>query len=393
MKIKGKNILLGVSGGIAIYKSLELLSRLNKAGARTKVIMTSGAQEFIRPLAFQTMSKNRVYTDLFSQEEGMIPHLDLSREADLFLIAPATANIISKIANGLADDLLSAAALASHCPLMISPAMNTYMYENPATQKNLEILRKRGVLIIEPDSGILACDEVGQGRMPEAKDLLYVIESFFTEKDLKGKKILVSAGPGRERLDPVRFLTNDSSGKQGIALAERALMRGAEVFLVHGKINIPIPKGVNSILAESTEDMLRALEDKFDRADAIIMAAAPADFKPIKEESKKIKGQGQGSSRILELVETPDILQNLSKKKDKQIMIGFATETDNLIENAKRKLTKKNLDYIVLNDVNEEGAAFDGDTNIVTIISKEMEKKYPIMTKSEVADIILDLLK
>lgn len=393
MSLSGKRILLGVSGGIAVYKIPELLSRLRKAGAETKVVMTEGAARFVTPLTFQTMSAHPVYTDLFAENEGMIAHIDLTRDADLFLIAPATANILAKMACGIADDLLSATALAAHCPVMVAPAMNVVMYHNAATQKNIETLRERGIQVLQPDAGWLACQEDGEGRMPEAVSLLQSIESALTEKDLRGKRILVSAGPTRERLDPVRFLTNDSSGKQGVAIAKRAMMRGAEVTLVHGEMKVPVPHGVRSIAVESTEDMLLALEKEFPKADALFMAAAPADFRPVEQKSQKIKGLDDGKIRTLDMVDTPDILQHLSQKKTHQTVIGFATESEKVLTHAREKREKKKLDYIVANDVTKEGAAFDYDTNIVTILGEEMEEALPLLPKEEVADRLLDLLR
>lgn len=393
MSLSGKRILLGVSGGIAIYKIPDLLSRLRKAGAETRVVMTEGAARFVTPLTFQTMSGHMVYTDLFAEEEGMIPHIDLTREADLFLIAPATANILAKMANGIADDLLSATALAAHCPVLIAPAMNVVMYHNAATQENLKTLRSRGISVLDPEAGWLACQEEGEGRMPEPVSLLLAVESALTEKDLAGKRILVSAGPTRERLDPVRFLTNDSSGKQGVAIAKRAAMRGADVTLVHGEMKVPVPQGVRAIAVESTEDMLAALEKEFPKTDALLMAAAPADFRPVEEKTQKIKGADDGKVHILEMVDTPDILRHLATMKTHQTVIGFATESEKVLDHAREKLKKKKLDYIVANDVTKEGAAFDYDTNIVTILGEEKEEALPLLTKEEVADHLLDLLR
>lgn len=393
MSLSGKRILLGVSGGIAIYKIPDLLSRLRKAGAETRVVMTEGAARFVTPLTFQTMSGHTVYTDLFAEEDGMIPHIDLTREADLFLIAPATANILAKMANGIADDLLSATALAAHCPVLVAPAMNVVMYHNAATQENLKTLRSRGISVLDPEAGWLACQEEGEGRMPEPVSLLLAVESALTEKDLAGKRILVSAGPTRERLDPVRFLTNDSSGKQGVAIAKRAAMRGADVTLVHGEMKVPVPQGVRAIAVESTEDMLDALEKEFPKADALLMAAAPADFRPVEEKTQKIKGADDGKVHILEMVDTPDILRHLATMKTHQTVIGFATESEKVLDHAREKRKKKNLDYIVANDVTKEGAAFDYDTNIVTILGEEKEEALPLLTKEEVADHLLDLLR
>ena len=391
--LAGKRILLGVSGGIAIYKALSLLSALNKKGAKTTVVMSKGAQEFVRPLAFQTMSKNRVYTDTFDMEEnGFIPHIDLTREHDVLLIAPASADTLAKMAHGISDDLLSTTALAAHCPVIVSPAMNSVMYHHPATQRNIQQLAQDGVEVIEPGDGLLACNEIGEGRMPEAEELLDVLDSFFTKKDLQGKKILVTAGPTRERIDPVRFLTNDSSGKQGIAIARRAFKRGAQVCLVHGPMSQPAPKGIEGVSVESTEDMLHALEEKFPTYDALIMAAAPCDFRPVRQELHKIKGTKSGARRNLELAETTDILYSLLPLKINQIVIGFATESENLLKNAREKMDRKKLDYIVANDVTQSGAAFNVDTNIVTILGNSREETLPKMSKEDVADRILDLL-
>ncbi len=390
--LKGKRILVGVSGGIAIYKMLSLLSTLNKEGAETEVIMTEGAKEFVTPLTFQTMSKHRVHSSLFSEEDGWIPHIDITRRSDVFLIAPATANVIAKLANGIADDLLTAAALASTCPILISPAMNVVMYKNEATQKNIEILRKRGVQIIEPETGLLACNEVGDGRLPEPEELLEVLNDFFTEKDLEGKKILVTAGATKERLDPVRFLTNDSSGRQGIALALSAKRRGAEVTLIHGHVDIAVPKGIKSVKIESTEELLDSVEKYFKDADALIMAAAPSDYRPENSENNKIKKDGSKSDLILTLKENPDIIKTVAKNKGNRKVIGFAAETENLLEYGNKKLIEKNLDYIVCNDVSKSGAGFNGNTNIVVILGKDYKQEYPKMTKMDVADRILDLL-
>lgn len=386
-----KRILLGVSGGIAIYKSLSLLSLLNKAGAITEVIMTDGAMEFVSPLTFQTMSKKKVHYDLFSEEDDFIPHIDLTRRNDIFLIAPATANVIAKLAHGISDDLLTSTALAATCPIVLAPAMNVYMYENKATQENLEILRKRGIEVLEPNAGLLACDEVGAGRMPEAEELCDYLDSFFTKKDLVNKKILVSCGSTKERMDPVRYMTNDSSGKQGLALAIRAKKRGADVTLIHGRIQVDIPKNIPSIQIESTKDLLEACQREFPKHDCLIMAAAPADYRVAHPSQEKIKKNREGKL-LVEFLENPDILATIGQNKGARTLIGFAAETENGIENAKKKLVKKNLDYIVLNDIKKPGAGFDVDTNIVTIINQEQERSLPLMSKSQVADTILDLL-
>lgn len=390
--LKGKRVLIGVSGGIAIYKILSFLSMLNKEGAETEVIMTDGAKEFVTPLTFQTMSKHRVHSSLFSEEDGEIPHIDITRRNDVFLIAPATANVIAKLANGIADDLLTAAALASTCPILVSPAMNVVMYKNEATQKNIDTLKERGMKIIEPGSGLLACNEIGDGRLPEPEELLEVLNDFFTEKDLKGKKILITAGATRERLDPIRFLTNDSSGRQGIAIALSAKRRGADVTLIHGHIDVTVPKGIDSVKIESTEELLNSVKKNFENSDALIMAAAPSDYRPENAADNKIKKDGTYSDLILTLKENPDIIKTVAKNKGNRKVIGFAAETENLLEYGNKKLVEKNLDYIVCNDVSKAGAGFNGNTNIVVILGKNYKQGYPKMTKMEVADKILDLL-
>lgn len=389
--LSGKRLLIGVSGGIAIYKTLSLLSLLNKQGVHTEVVMTKGAQEFVRPLAFQTMSQHRVYTELFSEEDHFIPHIDLSRDKDAILVAPASADFLARTAQGRAEDLLSAILLAAKCPILLSPAMNVVMYENAATQQNLKILRDRGMHVLEPGYGWLACNETGAGRMPEASDLLAYLEDFFTPKDLAGKRIVVTGGGTRERLDPVRFLTNDSSGKQGLALAKRARMRGAEVLFIHGSMKVQIPNGLPSIYAESTEQMLAELEKVFPTCDALVMAAAPCDYRPEHPASHKMKKDGSGK-KVLHLCETPDILRTLTAHKEQQCVIGFAAETQNLLEHAQEKRIAKKLDYIIANDVSQPGVGFDGDTNRVTILSAEGARALPMLSKEATADAVLDLL-
>lgn len=391
-RLQGKKILIGVSGGIAIYKTLTLLSLLNKKGAETRVVMTQGAEEFVRPLTFQTMSKHKVYSDLFSEEDHFIPHIDLTRWADVFLIAPATANIIAKMAHGISDDLLSSTALAAHCPVLISPAMNVVMYHNPATQDNLAILKKRGIQIIEPDCGLLACDEKGDGRMPEASDLAEVLDAFFVPKDLAGLKIIVTGGPTRENIDPVRFITNHSSGKQGIALANQAAKRGAEVVFIHGPLQSPEPKGVDNVSVVTTQDLYEAVRAHFDDAHAVIMAAAPADMTPVHYVDQKIKKSGKEDVFQMEFKATTDVLKTLAKEKKDQVMVGFAAETQDVEAYARKKLKEKKLDFIVANDVSAQGAGFAGDTNIVTLISEDERVDFPIQTKEEVANKILDRL-
>lgn len=390
--IHGKRILIGVSGGIAIYKTLSLISLLTKAGADCRVLMTEGARKFIAPLSFQTMSGHRVYTELFDQEEGFIPHIDLTREADVFLIAPATADLLAKLAHGLGDDLLSSTFLASVCPVILSPSMNVHMFENPSTQANLKTLKSRGVILIDPKEGHLACKESGFGRMPEPEELLDFLDTFFTEKDLKGKKIIITGGPTKERFDPVRYITNDSSGKQGVALARRAVKRGAQVIFIHGDLKVPEPQGSVNLHVEKTKEMLDAVDAHFEDCDALIMAAAPCDMTPSHFSDNKMKKVGRTDEFTLSFRETVDILKTMGQKKTHQVLVGFAAETRNVEEYAKTKLTAKNADYIVANNVALQGAGFDGDTNVVTIYGREDQKAYPMLSKSDVADRILDLL-
>ncbi len=391
--LNGKRILIGVSGGIAIYKTLSLLSQLNKAGAMTEVVMTQGAKQFIQPMTFETMSKNRVYDDTFTLDHGEIPHIVLGRRNEVMMIAPASADVIAKLAHGIADDLLTAAVLAATCPVIICPAMNVVMYQNPATQANLDILRKRNFRIVEPGSGWLACNEVGDGRMPEAEELFDVLDSFFTEQDLQGRKILVTAGPTRERIDPVRFITNDSSGRQGVAIARRAAKRGAEVLLIHGPLQVEVPKGVKAERINSTEELHQAVKRALPSFDALVMAAAPSDYAPLRCADHKIKKDSGESLATLELKENADILADVGKDKGERVLIGFAAETHDLLENAVKKLKRKNLDYIICNDVSRPGVGFDGETNAVTILSAGGAVEVPMMSKEEIADRILDLLK
>jgi len=391
--LENKRILVGVTGGIAIYKTLGLLSMLNKAGASTEVIMTEGAKAFVTPMTFQTMSRHRVYDAIFSDEDGFIPHIDLSRRNDVLLIAPASADCLAKLAHGLADDLLSATALASTCPIIVSPAMNTVMFNHPATQTNLELLRARGVQIIPPDSGFLACNAFGDGRMPEAESLLRYLEAFFTVKDLAGKRIVVTGGATRERIDPVRFMTNDSSGKQGAALAERAALRGAEVTFIHGAVSTPLPRGAHCLAVESAAELLEATRRAFEEADALIMAAAPADYRPERSFDHKLKKEEGTAALTLNFVKNPDILKTVTRNKGNRTVIGFAAETDDALNNGRKKLADKKLDYIIVNDVTERGAGFNHDTNIVTIIGENRLERLPLMSKTDVADRVLDLLR
>ena len=391
MDLTGREIVLGVTGGIAAYKSAEIVSRLRHLGAHVHVIMTRNATEFVSPLTFQTLSANPVVTDTFAAPEYWnVEHVALAKLADIFVVAPATANILAKMACGIADDMLSTTLLATKAPILAAPAMNTGMWTSAATQANVSVLQERGVHLIGPASGILACGDEGAGRMSEPEEIVHEIERILSAgQDLTGLKVLITAGATRERLDPVRFLTNDSSGKMGFALAEAARDRGADVTVVCGSVTAPIPRNVSVIRIESAEDLLKAMSEQAPLHDIVIQAAAVADYRPAAAEDMKIKKK-KGQEMILTLVENPDVAKAVGKmKKDGQTLVGFAAETDHLREFAQEKLTKKNLDLIVANDVTKEGAGFNTDTNIATLISKTGSRDYPLMSKRELADIIL----
>lgn len=389
--IKNKNILLGVTGGIAAYKVLDLCSRLNKKGANLKIIMTKSACEFINPLSFETMGRCKVYTDLFEGHHEEVHHIELAKWADIMLIAPASANTIAKMANGIADNFLLSSYLAFDKEVIIAPAMNTNMLKAKATQRNIETLLEDGVDLIKPEPGLLACNTIGDGRLEEPQEIVNYLEDFFTPKDLVGKKIIVSAGPTVEPIDYVRYISNNSSGKMGYNIANEAKKRGAEVVLVSGPVEPISIKGIKRIKVKTNSDMKDAIDREFKDADALIMSAAPVDYKIEKASDKKIKKTGENLN--LELVENIDIIKHFGLKKEKQIIIGFAAETDDLITNAKTKLDKKNLDYIIANDLTKWGAGFDVDTNVASIISKDKIINLDIMPKSELANKILDLLR
>lgn len=388
--IKGKNILLGVSGGIAAYKTLELCSRLKKEGANLKIIMTKAACEFVSPLSFETMGKCIVYSDMFEGHHDKVYHIELPKWADVFLLAPLSANTLAKMTYGIADNMLTASILACDKDIIVAPTMNTNMLNNEATQNNLKIIKERGVHIINPNSGLLACDTRGDGRMEEPENIVRYLDYYFTKKDLKGKKIIVSAGPTVEPIDYVRFITNKSSGKMGYNIAIEAFKRGADVKLVSGPVNPMDTSGIDKVNIRTNKDLKDAIEMDFDNCDALIMSAAPTDYKVREVSDKKIKKNGDNLN--LELIENIDILKYFGNKKDKQILIGFAAETDDLIKNAKIKLESKKADYIIANDLKKKGAGFDVDTNIASILSKDKVEKLDIMTKKELANRILDLL-
>lgn len=387
-----KKILLGVTAGIAIYKVCDLVSRLIKRGYELEIIMTEDAVKMVSPLIFETMGRCRVHSDMFHKgHHDEVEHIELATRADIFLIAPATGNTIAKIAHGIADNLLTAAALAYTKPIHFAITMNTNMLLNLATQENIKILANRGHQFIESSVGELACNTFGDGRMAEPEEIAEYVDGISVDKDLKGKKIIVTAGPTRERIDPVRYLSNDSSGKMGYAIAKKAVLRGADVTLITGPVSIAKPKGCRIIEIESTVDLLEELRTTFPESDALIMAAAPSDYRVLKEADQKIKKSGEGLE--ISFIENPDILAEMGKNKKDQILIGFAAETENLLENAKKKRIRKNADYIIANDVSKEGAGFNVDTNIVTILSKDGEIPLEKMSKLDVADHILDLLK
>ncbi|MGB7604307.1 MAG: bifunctional phosphopantothenoylcysteine decarboxylase/phosphopantothenate--cysteine ligase CoaBC [Lutisporaceae bacterium] len=391
--LKGKNIVLGVSGGIAAYKACELTSRLKKLNANVDVIMTKSATEFVTPLTFQSLSLNQVITGMFDQPKYWeIEHISLAKKADIIVIAPATANIIGKLANGIADDMLSTTVMAAKSIKLIAPAMNTNMYENPVVQKNIETLKQLGYKFVEPGEGRLACGDIGKGKMAEPEIIEEVIKALLLpipNRDLKGKIVLVTAGPTREAIDPVRFITNYSTGKMGFAIAEKAVSRGAKVILVSGPSNLPTPFGVERYDVESAIDMYDVVMKHMEKADIIIKSAAVADYRPSEVSNEKIKKSEDEIT--IKLQRNPDILQELGKVKGNRVLIGFAMETQNLIENAKAKVQKKNLDFIVANDLRTEGAGFAVETNVVKIIDRQGNiEEIPLIKKNELADIILN---
>ncbi len=389
--LEDKTVLLGVTGGIAAYKSATLASLLVKEGAEVHVLMTENAKNFINPITFETLTGNKCITDTFDRDfDFQVEHVSLAKQADVILVAPATANVIAKLAHGIADDMLTTTILASSAPKLIAPAMNTGMYENLVTQDNLKLLEHYGMTIIPPDSGRLACGDTGVGKLPEPKDLLeYVLMACACEKDLAGKNVLVTAGPTQESLDPVRYLTNHSSGKMGYALARACALRGADVTLISGKTSLDPPLSVDLVPVVTAQEMADAVLARSKDADLILMAAAVADYRPVHTAEEKIKKSDDDLSLPLE--RTTDILAMLgAEKKPGQYLCGFCMETENLTENAREKLKKKNLDMIVANNLKDAGAGFETDTNLVTILTPDAETKLPLLSKEEVAQKILD---
>lgn len=388
--LKGKTVLLGVTGSIAAYKMANVASMLIKMHADVHVLMTQNATQFINPITFETLTGHKCLVDTFDRNfEYSVEHVSLAKLADVVLVAPATANVIGKIANGLADDMLTTTVMACKCPKIIAPAMNTQMYENQVVQDNIEKCRQYGMQIITPDSGRLACGDVGSGKLPSEQTLVdAILREIHFEKDMKGLKVLISSGATRESIDPVRFISNHSTGKMGFALARCAMERGAEVTVVAGSATAQVPPYVNLIKVESAAEMFEAFKEKAPEADIIIKAAAVADYTPVVTAREKVK-KSDGDMAI-ELKRTRDILAYLGEnKKPGQFLCGFSMETENMLENSKKKLTKKNLDMIVANNLKVAGAGFGTDTNIVTIITGKGAEELPIMSKDEVAAEIL----
>lgn len=390
-RLSGKKIVLGVTGGIAAYKAVEVVSRLRKAGAQVHVIMTKEAAEFVTELTFREISGQPVTVDMWSKVPHFnVEHIALAQLADLMLLVPATANILAKAATGIADDMLTTTLLATKAPIFAAPAMNTNMYENPITQRNITELKRRGFHIIEPAAGHLACGISGKGRLPEPSDIVRVIEAFFQPEDsLTGRRILVTAGGTIEPLDPVRYIGNRSTGRMGYAIAAEASRRGADVVLISGPSNLPEPSGVETVHIDTARQMQSEVLARFTDADAVIMSAAVADYRPKTVAAEKIKKSDD--ELVLHLERNPDILFDLGQRKTRQLLVGFAAETCRVEEYAKRKLVKKNLDFIVANDVSQSDAGFGVDTNRIKLFAKDgTMTEYPLMSKKELAGIILD---
>lgn len=392
IELENKKIVIGVTGSIAAYKIAGLCSMLKKKKVDVTVIMTQNATNFINPITFETLTGNKCLIDTFDRNfQYDVEHVELAKAAEVFLVAPASANVIAKAAHGIADDMLTTTLLAATCPKLFAPAMNTRMYQNPITQDNLQILKKYGMKVITPASGYLACGDTGEGKMPEVEELYDNIIDALTPKDLTGYNVLVTAGPTREKIDPVRFISNHSTGKMGYAIAKQAGMRGAKVTLVSGPVALEAPKGVEVVPVVSAKDMADVVWERADKMDMIIKAAAVADYRPVTTYEDKVKKSGDDMNIALE--RTDDILAHLGKnKKEGQILCGFSMETKDMLENSKVKLKKKNLDVIVANNLKVAGAGFGTDTNIVTLITKDEVKELPILSKEEVADRILSYL-
>ena len=396
--LSNKTIIVGVTGGIAAYKACDVVSKLKKLNANIHVIMTESACEFVQPMTFQTLSNNFVINDMFKEPKTWeVEHIELAKKADVFLIVPATANFIGKLAAGIADDMLTTTVMATRAPVIIAPAMNTNMYTNRIVQANMDKLGDLGYRFIDPASGRLACGDIGAGKLADVDDILAFIVDFFEKgseaKDLAGRKIMISAGPTIEAIDPVRYITNRSSGKMGYAIAKRAVARGAQVTLVSGKTDLEVPEGLAKFISiESADDLYENLVGEFDSNDVVIQSAAVADYKPKSYSDKKIKKKD--SDLRIDLCRNKDIAQELGKIKGNKVLVGFAAETNDVLKNAAKKIKKKNLDFIVANDLTMQGAGFSTETNIVKIIEADGRiKEYPKLLKSEVGDIILDKVR
>jgi phosphopantothenoylcysteine decarboxylase/phosphopantothenate--cysteine ligase, prokaryotic len=392
--LSGKTVLLGVSSSIAAYKICDLARMLTKLGAEVHVSMTANAQNFVHPLTFETLTQHKCLIDTFDRNfEYSVEHVAIAKKADVVMVAPATANVIGKIANGIADDMLTTTVMACPCRKMIAPAMNHNMYHNPIVQENIEKLRRHGYEIVEPVRGMLANRDIGDGKLPDVNVLLeYIVREIAFEKDLAGKKVLVTAGATRESIDPVRFITNHSSGKMGFAVAKAAMLRGAEVTVVAAHTDVEPPMFVNVVNVNSAEDMFCAVKERLDESDIIIKAAAVADYTPVAVADNKIK-KSDGDMSI-PLKRTTDILSYIGEhKREGQIVCGFSMETENVIENSRKKLAKKNCDMICANSIKKAGAGFGGDTNIITMITSDCDEELELMSKFDAANIILDRLK
>ena len=392
--LANKNIVVGVCGGIACYKALDLVSKLKKLNASIDVIMTSAAAKFVTPLSFQSLSQNLVITDMFSETKNFeIEHISLAKKANLFVVVPASANIIGKIANGIADDMLSTTVMATKAPVLFAPAMNTNMFENPIVRSNIAKLREYGYSFIDPDVGRLACGDIGSGKLKDVDSIVDEITFMLSDKkDFKGQRVVITAGPTIEAIDPVRYITNHSSGKMGYAIAQCARNRGADVILITGPTNLSPPRNIRVINVRSNSEMFEAVKCAFDECDIIIKAAAVADYKPSQYSKEKIKKSED--TLILTLEKSIDILNELGKMKKNQILVGFAAESEDLIANAKKKIEKKNLDLIVANNITYKDSGFGSDNNIACIINRQgIVTNLPKMSKLSLADIILDNIK
>ena len=391
--LKGKHIVIGVTGGIAAYKVVDVVSRLKKLNAEITIIMTENASKFVTPLTFRSLSLNEVVVDMFAPPtKWEVEHIAIAQRADLFLIAPATANMIGKIAGGIADDMLSTVVMATKAPVWIAPAMNTGMYTNPIVQDNLKKLKNYGYHFIDPDEGRLACGDIGAGKLAQPEKIVEKIVDAFVNKDLLGKRFLITAGPTQEAIDPIRYITNHASGKMGYALAKDVHSRGGQVTLISGPVNLEAPDGVNLVPVVSSQEMYQAVMEHLDHNDVVIKSAAVADYTPELYHDQKIKKQA--SDWQIPLKSTKDIALEIGKIKKDQVFVGFAAETENLLENGQKKIKKKGFDFIVCNDISKPGAGFKGDTNIVTIIDKKGQSQaYEQMSKSALASLIIDKVK